>query len=105
MSLLRALQALAQNGSITIDGDAIVAVTGTGRNWRRRRCHCYSGRRHQCCGWLGVSAGQVGVVTAIGNISVLVTGVAATGATSGASIVAWNEIVPNQDPNWTEIAA
>ena len=53
----------------------------------------------------GSAQGQVGVVTAIGNISVLVTGVAATGATSGASVVAWNEIIPNQDPNWTEIAA
>jgi len=49
--------------------------------------------------------GSVGVASATGAISVLATGVAATGATSGGSVVAWNEIIPNQDPNWTEIAA
>jgi hypothetical protein len=49
--------------------------------------------------------GSVGVASATGAISVVVTGLSATGQTAGASVVAWNEIIVNQDPNWTEIAA
>ena len=49
--------------------------------------------------------GQVGIVAPNAEIKVFVTGVAATGQTSGASVVSWNEIIVNQDPNWIEIAA
>ena len=49
--------------------------------------------------------GQVGVVAPNAEITVPVTGVSATGATAGASVVSWNEIIVNQDPNWVEIAA
>ena len=49
--------------------------------------------------------GQVGIVAPNAEITVLVTGVAGTGQTSGASVVSWNEIIVNQDPNWVEIAA
>ena len=49
--------------------------------------------------------GQVGIVAPNAQIKVFVTGVAGTGETSGASVVSWNEIIVNQDPNWVEIAA
>ena len=49
--------------------------------------------------------GQVGVVAPNAQIKVFLTGVAGTGQTSGASVVSWNEIIVNQDPNWVEIAA
>jgi len=49
--------------------------------------------------------GQVGVVAPNAEIKVFLTGLAGTGQTSGASVVAWNEIIVNQDPNWVEIAA
>ena len=49
--------------------------------------------------------GQVGIVAPNAEITVLVTGVSGTGQTSGASVVSWNEIIVNQDPNWVEIAA
>ena len=99
------LQALGKVGSITIDGDAIVAVTGLAGTSGVGSVTVTEGAGINVAVGSVSAQGQVGVVTAIGNISVLVTGVAATGATSGASVVAWNEIIPNQDPNWTEIAA
>jgi hypothetical protein len=49
--------------------------------------------------------GQVGIVTPNAQVKVFLTGVAGTGQTSGASVVSWNEIIVNQDPNWVEIAA
>jgi hypothetical protein len=49
--------------------------------------------------------GSVGVVQPNAQIKIFVVGVAGTGETSGASVVSWNEINPNQDPNWKEIAA
>ena len=49
--------------------------------------------------------GSVGVVQPNAQVKVFLTGVAGTGETSGASVVSWNEIIPNQDPNWVEIAA
>ena len=49
--------------------------------------------------------GQVGIVAPNAEIKVFLTGVAGTGQTSGASVVSWNEIIVNQDPNWVEIAA
>jgi len=49
--------------------------------------------------------GQVGVVSPNAEVKMFVTGVAGTGQTSGASVVSWNEIIINQDPNWVEIAA
>jgi len=49
--------------------------------------------------------GRVGIVQPNAQVKVFVTGVAGTGETSGASVVSWNEIIPNQDPNWVEIAA
>ena len=49
--------------------------------------------------------GQVGIVAPNAQIKVFVAGVAGTGQTSGASVVSWNEIIVNQDPNWVEIAA
>tara|TARA_S200002703_G_scaffold15916_2_gene13538 strand:+ start:521 stop:1348 length:828 start_codon:yes stop_codon:yes gene_type:complete len=49
--------------------------------------------------------GRVGIVTPNAEITVLVAGVSGTGQTSGASVVSWNEIIVNQDPNWVEIAA
>lgn len=49
--------------------------------------------------------GQVGIVAPNAQVKVFVTGVAGTGQTSGASVVSWNEIIVNQDPNWVEIAA
>tara|TARA_R100000951_G_scaffold74626_1_gene62892 strand:- start:1962 stop:2834 length:873 start_codon:yes stop_codon:yes gene_type:complete len=49
--------------------------------------------------------GQVGIVSPNAEIKVFLTGVAANGQTSGASVVSWNEITVNQDPNWVEIAA
>jgi len=49
--------------------------------------------------------GQVGIGAPNAQIKVFVTGVVGTGQTSGASVVSWNEIIVNQDPNWVEIAA
>jgi len=49
--------------------------------------------------------GSVGVVQPNAQVKVFLTGVAGTGETSGASVVSWNEIIPNQDPNWVEMAA
>jgi len=49
--------------------------------------------------------GQVGIVAPNAQIKVFLTGVVGTGETSGASVVSWNEIIVNQDPNWVEIAA
>jgi len=49
--------------------------------------------------------GSVGVVQPNAQVKIFVVGVSGTGETSGASVVSWNEINPNQDPNWKEIAA
>lgn len=49
--------------------------------------------------------GQVGIVAPNAEIKIFLTGVAANCQTSGASVVSWNEIIVNQDPNWVEIAA
>jgi hypothetical protein len=49
--------------------------------------------------------GSVGLVTAIGEISVLVTGVEATGQVGQVGQSSWNSIIPSQNANWVEIAA
>lgn len=49
--------------------------------------------------------GSVGVVQPNAQVKIFLVGVAGAGETSGASVVSWNEINPNQDPNWKEIAA
>jgi len=49
--------------------------------------------------------GSVGVAQGIGEITVPVTGVEATGAVGQVNILTWNNITPNQTANWVEIAA
>ena len=52
----------------------------------------------------GVSAtGQAGSVSVVVNVTVNVTGVSATGVVG--PVLVYNRIVPDQDPNWTNIAA
>lgn len=49
--------------------------------------------------------GRVGVAVANGEITVPVTGVEATGSVGQVGFLSWNNITPNQNGNWVEIAA
>ena len=99
------VSATASVGSVIIDGDAIVAVTGIAGTGGAGSVTVTEGTGPIIALGSLSAQGQVGIVVGEGSLTVPVTGVSATASTSGASVVAWNEINPNQDPNWTEIAA
>jgi hypothetical protein len=121
------LEATGGVGSVTINGDANVSVTGVEATGGVGSVEVEAAGQIEVTGLeatgevgsvtvsegagilVAVTSpalqGRVGVASATGAISVVVTGLSATGQTAGASVVAWNEIIVNQDPNWTEIAA
>ena len=99
------LEATGGVGSLAIDGDSTVSLTGVGATGGVGSATITEGVGPAVAITSPSLQGSVGVASATGELSVLVTGVAGTGETSGASVVSWNEITPNQDPNWTEIAA
>ena len=49
--------------------------------------------------------GRAGVAIANGEITVLITGVEGTAEVGQVSFLSWNNILPNQNANWQEIAA
>lgn len=99
------VSATASVGDVSVIGDGDIAVTGVAGTG--------SPGSVTVTGGTGVSValssprlqGQVGVVAPNAEIKVFLTGVAGTGGTGGASVVSWDEIIVNQDPNWVEIAA
>jgi hypothetical protein len=126
-AILTGVEATGEVGSATVDGDAIVTVTGLEANADVGSVAVIGDANVSPTGLeatgvvgaltvvegTGVNVllssprlqGSVGVVQPNAQVKIFVVGVAGTGETSGASVVSWNEINPNQDPNWKEIAA
>jgi hypothetical protein len=99
------LSATASVDSVSVTGKANVSPTGIAATGTPGTVTVVEGT--------GVNAllssprmqGQVGIVAPNAEIKVFLTGVSATGQVTPASVVSWNEIIVNQDPNWVEIAA
>jgi hypothetical protein len=99
------LSATGEVDSVSVTGDANVSPTGVAATGTPGSVTVIEGSGVAVAINSPRLQGQVGIVTPNAQIKVFLTGVAGTGETSGASVVSWNEIIVNQDPNWVEIAA
>jgi hypothetical protein len=92
-------------GSVTVDAAGQAEVTGVAGTGTTGSVTVIQGSGANVAVSSPRLQGQVGVVAPNAEVKVFVTGVSGAGQTVGASVVSWNEIIPNQDPNWVEIAA
>jgi hypothetical protein len=99
------VSASAGEGSVSVIGNANVNVTGLGGTGTPGSVTVVEGAGVNAAVTSPRLRGNVGVVTAVGEISVLLTGVEATGQVGQIGQLSWNNIAPNQNANWVEIAA
>jgi len=100
-AVVTGLEATASVGVVTIIAEAGVAVTGIAATGIVGTAVTHTDNRFVVT---GVQAtGQVGSVTVIAEATINVTGVYATGVVG--PVLVYGRIVPDQDPNWTNIAA
>ena len=99
------LEATGTVNDVTVTGDAIVAVTGLAATSADGTVTVVEGTGVDAAVTSPRLRANVGVATAIGEISVLVTGVEATGEVGQVGQSSWNSIIPSQNANWVEIAA
>jgi hypothetical protein len=99
------LEATGSVNGVTVTGDANVSPTGLSATGSPGTVTVIEGTGVNAAVTSPRLRANVGVVTAIGEISVLVTGVEGTGQVGQVGQSSWNTIAPNQNANWVEIAA